>query len=68
MAKGAGTIRAPSYDEIQMTSLIKLLFPSLKLVPTVENFGARLEQGEPDGDDSVREEHLVRALDPTIAP
>ena len=48
-------------------SLISLLFPKLRFPATVESHNAILEPGPP-GDDSEREERLVRALDGAVAP
>jgi hypothetical protein len=48
-----------------MTTLLRILFPDFDPAPTVENFGARIEAGEPIGDDREREEHLNRVLDRT---
>ena len=48
-------------------SLISLLFPKLRFPATVESYNAVLEPGPP-GDDSEREDQLVRALDGVVAP
>jgi hypothetical protein len=48
-----------------MTSLIRLLFPTLKFPSTVENFGARVEAAGQPGDDRERERILIQALDST---
>ena len=50
-----------------MTSLLKLLFPSLKFPATVESWDIDRSQfytDGPVGDDTERERHLMKVLDP----